>query len=340
MFFNFVQKRRLFFIFSGVLILAGIIAMIISVSTYPERSIVRLGVDFTGGSLFEAQFRAVDGQAQTEITGDEVTAAFAGAGLEDIRVQRLGAVSTDGTATNRFQVKTEAVPENSETLGQIETALTTLATGKGQTFDTAFFTGNRQTVSAAIGSEVTRAALIATLVASLLVLGFIAIAFRNVKNSFRYGACAVIAMLHDILVMIGAMSIFGLLFGWEADSLFLTGLLTVVGYSVQDTIVVFDRIRENGERHRGENYETLVNRSIMETVQRSITTQICVAFVLTALFLMGSGAIRTFVGVLLVGLLSGAYSSICTAIPLLVAWEKGELPFVNRGAAKTRTATA
>jgi preprotein translocase subunit SecF len=134
--------------------------------------------------------------------------------------------------------------------------------------------------------------------------------------------------------MTGAMSLMGLLFGWEADALFLTALLTVVAWSVQDTIVVFDRIRENSARHRGEPYEMIVNRSILETFQRSISMQVVVAFVLVALFLIGGDTIRQFVGVLMIGLLSGTYSSTFVAIPLLVAWDEGQLPLVNRAAAR------
>jgi preprotein translocase subunit SecF len=137
-------------------------------------------------------------------------------------------------------------------------------------------------------------------------------------------------MIHDILIMIGIMSIMGLLAGWEADALFLTGLLTVVGYSVQDTIVVFDRIRENAARHRGEPYEMIINRSIMETIQRSLSMQLVVAFVLVSLFLIGGASIHQLVGILLIGLLSGTYSSTFVAIPLLVAWDEGQLPFINR----------
>jgi preprotein translocase SecF subunit len=128
---------------------------------------------------------------------------------------------------------------------------------------------------------------------------------------------------------VGVMSIMGLVFGWEADALFLTGLLTVVGYSVQDTIVVFDRIRENSAKHRGEPFDMIVNRSIMETIERSISLQLVVAFVLVALFIMGGASIHQFVGVLLIGLLSGTYSSTFTAVPILAAWEAGDLPFTG-----------
>ncbi|MBX3061627.1 MAG: protein translocase subunit SecF [Anaerolineae bacterium] len=330
MLFNWVQRRRLFYIFSGILILIGLIAIGISISQYPEKSPVRLGVDFTGGTLFEVRFT---GDSQT-LDIAEVGSAFSNAGLEDVRVQKI---STDEANVTRWQIRTNFVSPDSPTYSAIVTNLEGLATANNITFDRVFFNNNQQSVSPTVGNEVTTAAIVATIIASLLVLGFIAVAFRNVPNSLRYGACAVIAMLHDILIMIGAMSLLGLLLGWEADSLFLTGLLTVVAYSVQDSIVMFDRIRENTQRHRGEPYETIVNRSITETVQRSVTTQICVAFVLLALFLMGSGSIRVFVGVLLIGLISGTYSSIGIAIPLLVSWERGEIPFINQGR-KVKTA--
>src|SRR5262249_18919215 len=137
-------------------------------------------------------------------------------------------------------------------------------------------------------------------------------------------------MIHDIVILVGAMSILGLLFGWEADALFLTALLTVVAYSVQDSIVVFDRIRENSARHRGEPFELIVNRSVIETVQRSITTQILIAFILVSLILMGGETTRPFVTVLLIGLVSGTYSSLFIGIPLLVSWENGELPLFSK----------
>ncbi|MBX3081925.1 MAG: protein translocase subunit SecF [Anaerolineae bacterium] len=332
--FNLVQYRRWFYLFSGLIILAGIIAMGISISQYPERSIVRLGIDFTGGSLFEVRLTNTEGATQTPIEGSDISKQFTDAGMQDVRVQRI--VGTDASQ-DRFQVRTNFVAQNGELFKQISDKINTLATEHGYNFDAAYFQTNQQSVSPAIGGEVTIAAVIATAAASLLVLGFIALAFRQVTHSFRYGSTAVIAMIHDVLVMVGVFSILGLILGWEADALFLTGLLTVVGYSVQDTIVVFDRIRENSQRHRGEPFELIVNRSVTETIQRSITTQICVAFVLLALVLMGSGAIRQFVGILLIGLLSGAYSSIGIAIPLLVSWERGEIPFLNQGA-KAKTA--
>jgi preprotein translocase SecF subunit len=171
--------------------------------------------------------------------------------------------------------------------------------------------------------------MLAVVVAAVAILLFIVFAFRQVPNSGRYGACAVAAMLHDILVAMGFMSLAGLLFGWEADALFLTAMLTVIGFSVQDTIVVFDRIRENIPRRKNEDFETVVNRSLLETLHRSLATQLNAIFVMVALLFFGGASIRQFIAVMLVVMVSGTYSSIFNAVPLLVAWHKGEIPFLK-----------
>ncbi len=320
--FNIVQRRRWFFLFSGVVIIAGLIAMGISVATYPEHSPLRLSIDFLGGSLLEIQFTPLDTtKPVTPVTEDDIIAAFRKFNVQDIRVQRLGTVEED-----RWQIRSAYIDQ--ATTENVKNELNTA--GKTLNVQLNNDTLRLQQVSPTIGGEVTRAALIATIVASAAVLGWIMFAFRSVQGAFRYGACAVLAMLHDVLVMVGIMSIMGLLFKWEVDALFLTGLLTVVGYSVQDTIVVFDRIRENTIKHRGEPYEMIINRSILETLQRSISMQLVVGFVMISLLLVGGESIRQFVAILLIGLLSGTYSSTFTAIPLLVAWDKGQLPLVGR----------
>jgi len=325
--FNIVQRRKWFFLFSGIVILAGLIAMAISIATYKEHSPIRLSIDFVGGSLFEFQFKPIAGAPQTgEVTEAMFVQAFNELGARDVRVQRLQKIGESQQASG-WQVRSDALVN--KTSNDVNAAMNKALKPLGLEVDPTKSSSNQ--VSPTVGSEVTRAAVIAVIVASAAVLAWIAFAFRNVKDSFRYGVCAVLAMIHDVLIMVGIMSIMGLVFGWEADSLFLTGLLTVVGYSVQDTIVVFDRIRENVARHRGEPYEMIVNRSVMETLQRSISMQVVVSFVLVALFLMGGTTIRQFVGVLLIGLLSGTYSSTFVAIPLLVAWEEGQLPFVGHG---------
>ncbi len=329
---NFVKYRKWYFLFSGVVLTIGVIAMIISTRTYTEHSIVRLGIDFVGGSIFEVNFTPIEGKTPGEVSGDDLSAIFREVGLTDISAQRLGL-----TDTYQWQVRSSFGENDPTIVDKLVTGINALAAKLNLTFDSDYMVKNRSTVSATVGNEVTNAAFIATIAASLLVLAWIAFAFRQVKHAFRYGVCAVISMLHDALVMLGLMSILGLVQGWEANSLFLTAFLTVIGYSVQDTIVTFDRIRENDVRHRGEPFELIVNRSMMEIIQRSVMTQIAVAFVLLSLFLIGGGAIHQFVGVLVIGLISGTYSSVCIAVPLLVSWERGEIPFVNRQA---RQATA
>jgi len=158
--------------------------------------------------------------------------------------------------------------------------------------------------------------------AAVAILLYISFAFRHVTNPVRYGACAIIAMVHDIFVVVGLASILGVLRGWEVDALFLTALLTVIGYSVHDSIVVFDRVRENSRRYAGLPIEDVVNHSVIQTLDRSINTQLTVIFTLVALLLFGGITIRNFVLTLLVGIVSGTYSSIFNASPLLVEWER------------------
>ncbi|TVR19043.1 MAG: hypothetical protein EA396_13670 [Anaerolineaceae bacterium] len=185
------------------------------------------------------------------------------------------------------------------------------------------------TVSETVGREVTQAAFFAVVMACAVVTGFIVIAFRSVPSPVRYGVCAVVAMLHDVMIVLGVMSLMGIIAGWEIDALFLTAVLTVVGFSVQDTIVMFDRVRENIPKHLGEPYEAIVNRSVLETVHRSFGTQLSTFFVIITILLFGGETIRQFIAILFIGLVSGAYSSLFTAVPLLVAWEKGEIPFLK-----------
>jgi preprotein translocase subunit SecF len=180
-------------------------------------------------------------------------------------------------------------------------------------------------VGPSIGEQVTRRGALAVVISSLLVVVFIAWSFRGVPNAFRYGICAILAMIHDVAIIFSFTAVGSIYWGWEIDSLFLTALLTVIGFSMQDTIVVFDRIRENSNVHRRLEYETLVNHSIVQTLQRSINTQLMtVEFLLLALAMFGGITLREFAAILLIGLLSGTYSSIFVAAPILVLWEKRE----------------
>ena len=181
-----------------------------------------------------------------------------------------------------------------------------------------------ESVGPSIGKEVAQRAAGAVGLAALGILAYITYAFRGVDHAFRYGAAAIMAMLHDVILVLGVESILGHFLGWEADALFLTALLTVIGFSVHDSIVVFDRIRENERLHRQLDYETLVNHSIVQTLDRSINTQLTVMLTLLTLVLFGGNTIRHFVIILLIGVFSGTYSSIFNAAPILVVWENKE----------------
>jgi len=181
------------------------------------------------------------------------------------------------------------------------------------------------TVSGSVASETTRNAILAVVAAAVLILLYISFAFRKVARPWRYGACAIIALLHDVLVVVGVFSILGWLFNLQIDALFITALLTVVGFSVHDTIVVFDRIRENMQRRTSETFDQVVNASLVQTMARSLNTSLTVLVTLSALTLFGGATIRVFTGALLLGIFSGTYSSIFNASMLLVIWERGEL---------------
>jgi preprotein translocase SecF subunit len=194
-------------------------------------------------------------------------------------------------------------------------------------------------VSASVASETTLRAFLAVLAASVCILLYIWFSFRKVAKPWRYGACAIIALLHDVLVVLGIFSILGWLLDIQVDTLFITAILTVVGFSVHDTIVVFDRIRENMQRRTSETFDQVVNASLVQTLARSLNTSLTVIFTLTALTLFGGLSIRTFTLALLIGIISGTYSSIFNASMLLVIWEKGELGFnrLRRGGSGGRS---
>ncbi len=274
----------------------------------------------------------IDVSFVSDVSADDLTAALEdfGAEVAEISTQPIQPAS-------RWQIRLEELDPDNETelidFLQQPDQLGPIWTPNPNNIDSAILSSH---VSATVGREVTESAVAATAVVAVVVLMFIIFAFRKVEKSFRYGACAIIAMFHDILVTMGIMAILGIFFGWEVDALFLTAILTVVGFSVQDSIVVFDRIRENLPKYRGELYETIVNRSVLETVHRSLATQLNAIFIMFAILLFGGETIKQFIAIMLIGLMSGTYSSIFNAVPMLVAWEKGEIPFVNQEAKRKR----
>jgi preprotein translocase SecF subunit len=303
--FSLVQKRRWFYGLSLTVITLGIVVMVYSLIT--RGTAFKFSIDFEGGSIYELKF------TQSGATEANIRGVFSQYGDETTIIQMLGDASE-----NRWSVRASFHDEAEKQ--QILADLNSLAP-----FDSA--NSRDESVSATVGEEVTQAAFFAVVVAAVVVTSFIVLAFRQVPDAFRYGVCAIIAMIHDVLIVAAIQSLMGLLFNWELDALFLTAVLMVVGFSVQDTIVLFDRIRENIPRHLGEPYETIVNRSVLETILRSLTTQISVFFVMIAILLFGGDSIKQFVFVLFCGLVTGSYSSIFIAVPLLVSWEKREFPF-------------
>ncbi|MGB7875174.1 MAG: protein translocase subunit SecF [Anaerolineales bacterium] len=290
---NILGKRYFFFGLSLVLIIPGLI--ILFTGGLP------LSIDFTGGSLLEVSFtNATPAPA-------ELIALYEDANIKDVQVQT--------SETGSYIIRSEFLENDVR-----DAVLTAMAENIGEPTVVQF-----DNVGPSIGEQVTSRAAMAVGVAAVLVVVFIAWSFRGVQNAFRYGISAILAMLHDVALIFSITAIGGLFFGWEIDSLFLTALLTVIGFSMQDSIVVFDRIRENANIFRRLEYETLVNHSIIQTLQRSINTQLMtVEFLLLALALFGGVTLQEFSVVLLVGLMSGTYSSIFVAAPILVVWENRE----------------
>ncbi|WP_374689295.1 protein translocase subunit SecF [Promineifilum sp.] len=298
--YHIIENRRRYFLFSAVLLGLGLAAMIASlVST---GSPLRVGVDFRSGTRFEVQFEeAVDEGAIRDV--------FADFGLTSPSIIALRGTGLE----NAWQIRGEFVaPETAQDILSALGEVAPLRPGTSQV----------TSVSASVGNEVTRAAIIAVIFSAIVVLFYIVIVFRQVPNTFRYGTTAVIALVHDLLLVLGFGAIAGLVLGWEVDALFLTAVLTVAGFSLQDTIVLFDRMRENIARRPFEKIDRIANRSIVETIHRSLVTQLNAMFVLVAILLFGGVSIRPFIATLFIGLLAGTYSSIFIAVPLLVTWEE------------------
>jgi preprotein translocase subunit SecF len=290
---NILGKRYLFFGLSLLIIIPGLIILF-------TRG-VPLSVDFSGGSLLEVSF------TNKSPAPADIIAVYEDANMKDVQVQT--------SETGSYLIRSQFLENETRDL-----LLKALTEKVGEVTVIRF-----DNVGPSIGQQVTSRGTIAVVVSSLLVVLFIAWSFRGVQNALRYGICAILAMIHDVAIIFSITAFGSLLLGWEIDSLFLTALLTVIGFSMQDTIVVFDRIRENANTYRRLDFETLVNHSIVQTLQRSINTQLMtVEFLLLALILFGGVTLQEFASILLIGLLSGTYSSIFIAAPILVLWENRE----------------
>ncbi len=291
-----VERRKLWFALSTLFILPGILFMIWHFATVGTP--LPLSIDYTGGTQWEIRF-------EQPVLPTEVRSVFVDAGFTDTT-----AFLVNDDRTVQFKLKTLDTNQKEQLDNQIRAQYG------------AFNELSYRSIGPSIGAEVSQAAVLAVIAASVLILIYIAAAFREVPHPFRYGTAAVLALVHDVLVTISFLSIMNLVMGWEVDSLFLTAALTVIGFSVNDTIVIFDRVRENLRRYKSESYATVVNRSVIETAQRSVATQVTAWLVLFAIFLFGGATLQIFMATLLVGLVSGTYSSIFIAAPMIVAWEE------------------
>lgn len=280
-----LMKYKLwFFIASALIIVPGLIFIFLGG--------LKFGIDFTGGALLEYKFKN---------------------SVNINQLKNFGSVVDSGN--NTYIIRTKPLDQNQliETKKQIAEKIGN------------FEVRREENVGPIIGKELEQKALIALVVSWIAIILYITFAFRRVPkpaSSFRFGVAAIAALIHDVLLVVGAFAIFGYFLGVEIDTLFVTALLTVVGFSVHDTIVVFDRIRENLPKHLSKKFEHVVDISIAQTLARSLNTSLTVVFVLTALLLFGGVTIKWFVVALLIGIISGTYSSIFNAAAILTWWEE------------------
>jgi preprotein translocase subunit SecF len=289
---NFMKYKIEYFVLSLLIILPGLFFLFTSG--------LKLGIDFTGGALLEYKFEKPANQ-------DQINKIVTSKGVE------VGQITTSGD--NTYIIRTKPLEQNKIT--EIKKSLSDQF-GKVEERREEF-------VGPIIGNELKIKALLALLVSSAVIVIYIAFSFRKVPkpaSSWRFGIAAVAALLHDVLLVVGIFAILGHFWGIEIDTLFVTAILTIIGFSVHDTIVVFDRIKENSLKNINKNFTEVANISIVQTLGRSLNTSLTVVFVLTALLLFGGETIRWFTVALLVGIISGTYSSIFNATALLVWWEE------------------
>ena len=287
--------RGWFYLVSLLVILPGVAFLIMARGLNP-------GIDFTGGSTLTLEF-------QSEVSQSDLRNGLTLEGHPDATVQKLD----DRT----FFVRTKELSDEAKNglVGALETRLSPDGVTE-LSFDL---------VSPIVASETVLNALYAVLAAAVGIFIYVWWAFRNVPSPFRYGIAAIVALLHDTIIVIGIFAILGYALDMEVGTMFLIAILTVIGYSVNDTIVVFDRIRENVGIYPNRELSEVVNLSISETIGRSLNTSLTLLITLMALFLFGGSTIREFLLVLLIGVVAGTYSSIAIASQVLISWEYGDI---------------
>ena len=312
--YNIIHRRKIWLSLSSVVVGLSIIAIIIWG--------LNLGIDFTGGSLLEVKF------LQARPTVSEVQEKLADLELGSLIIQPVG----EDSMILRFQDTSEE--KHQEILNRLNALTpnpspTPVVAGEGsQNSEVGEVAGVEEmrfdSVGPSIGQELKRKSIAAIIIVLVAIVLYIAWAFRKVSKpiaSWKYGLTAVITLFHDVMIVVGVFAVLGKFAGIEINTAFVAAILTVLGYSVNDTIVVFDRIRENLPRS-DEDFEGTVNISVNQTLRRSINTSITTLLVLLAVFFFGGSSIRDFVLALSIGVFIGTYSSIFLASPLLVVWER------------------
>jgi len=307
---DFVGKRNWYFLFSALLILVGVVSLIAFG--------LKWGIEFTSGSTMTISFEQTVEQADLR---DEM----AKLGHAEAIIQRTG--------EGDFLIRTRELepevrdPETGEVITPAEQER--IKEALEQRFGP-LEVKDVYTVSSVVAREIGRNAAIAVAIASVGILLYITWAFRRLMKPFRFAVCAVVAVIHDVLVVVGIFALLGGIMGVEIDAMFITAVLTVVGYSVHDTIVVYDRIRENTAKRAGQTLEETINNSILETLGRSLNTSLTTIFAILALFLFGGATIHYFMLALLIGIITGTYSSVFIASQLLIVWQNREIPRLLR----------
>jgi preprotein translocase subunit SecF len=291
---NFMRFKWLYFLFSGMFIIPGIVSLVLFG--------LRPSIDFTGGSLMEYQFSKTVEQPKLENILKEEK-------IEVNLVQNIG--------SNTFLIRAKSVDSNKA--GEIQQKLT-------KSLETDVKELRFETVGPTLGRELLFRTIIGVLLAEGFILLYVAYAFKNA----RFGICAILAILHDLLIMLGSFSLLGHFLGVEVDTLYVTALLTTLSFSVHDTVVVYDRIRESHRKSPDSQFVDIVNKSVTETLSRSLNNSLTVMFMLLAIILLGGLSIKWFAVALFIGTLTGTYSSTFTAVPLLVVWDQLSNKFHRR----------
>jgi len=295
---DFVGKRHWMFLVSGLLIVGGVASLLL-----PRG--LNVGLEFTGGSSITLEF-------EEDVQVERLRTALADLGHEDALIQRVD--------SDTYFVRTRSLDE---TTGGEDSHRSQILDGLESLLNVDLDSTGFFSVSPSIASETVRNAAIIVLLASMAILFYITWAFRRINSPFTYGIAAIIALIHDVVMVLGLFSILGRLVDLEVNAMFIAGVLTIIGYSVHDTIVVFDRIRENLARGVARNLVDTVNLSIQDTLGRSLNTSLTMVFTIMALLLFGGVTIQDFLVVLFLGITVGTYSSIWIASQLLLTRESG-----------------